>query len=68
MGGFQLAGRIDAGGVRMRKQDRIAAQQNRSSDDADKKTQPREQIKGSGSSDQASKPQRQAGSKLPLPE
>jgi hypothetical protein len=56
----------------MRKQDRIAAeQQSRASQHTDEQSQPqakqREQMKGSDSSEQRAKPQRQPG-KLPLPD
>lgn len=56
----------------MRKQDRIAAeQQSRASQPPDKKLQPQakpqEQMTGRASSEQPGKPQRQPG-KLPLPD
>ena len=58
----------------MRKEDRIrmSHQQDRSMRGPDDKTsmdpRGREQVKGSGSSEQPQKPQRPPGSKLPLPD
>jgi len=54
----------------MRKQDRVAADQQQSrQEQSDKKPQPkeREAIKGSSSADHPTRPQRQ-GNKLPLPD
>ena len=60
------------GGVTMRKQDRIAnQQQSRSQPPPEKQSQPepreREQVKGNASQNQAERPQRQPG-RLPLPD